>query len=78
MTCSEIVREIRRLPSWQQQELQATLARLLKQQELASRDLRADRAALHAAARALLADYQADAELTAFTALDSDDFHATR
>jgi hypothetical protein len=32
--------------------------------------------ALAAAAQALLADYQADPELTAFHALDSDDFHA--
>jgi predicted DNA-binding protein len=28
------------------------------------------------AAKALLADYQGDAELTAFTALDAEDFHA--
>ena len=28
------------------------------------------------AATALLADYQGDAELTAFTALDAEDFHA--
>lgn len=32
--------------------------------------------ALAAAAQALLADYQTDAELTAFQALDGDDFHA--
>lgn len=32
--------------------------------------------ALAAAAQALLADYQADAELTAFQALNGDDFHA--
>jgi predicted DNA-binding protein len=31
---------------------------------------------LAAAAQALLADYQKDAELTAFTALDAEDFHA--
>ena len=35
-----------------------------KQQELAS------------AAQALLADYQSDTDLTAFTALDGEDFHA--
>lgn len=33
-------------------------------------------AALAAAAQALLADYQTDPELTAFQALDGDDFHA--
>ena len=32
--------------------------------------------ALEQAARALLADYQADPELTAFTALDGEQFHA--
>ena len=32
--------------------------------------------ALAAAARALLPDYQTDPELTAFRALDGDDFHA--
>jgi predicted DNA-binding ribbon-helix-helix protein len=32
--------------------------------------------ALEQAARALLADYQADPELTAFSALDGQDFHA--
>jgi len=32
--------------------------------------------ALAAAAQALLADYQADPELTAFQALNGDDFHA--
>jgi predicted DNA-binding ribbon-helix-helix protein len=31
---------------------------------------------LAAAAQALLADYQSDPELTAFTALDAEDFHA--
>lgn len=34
------------------------------------------RGRLAAAAQALLADYQTDPELTAFQALDGDDFHA--
>jgi metal-responsive CopG/Arc/MetJ family transcriptional regulator len=34
------------------------------------------KAQLAKAARALLADYEKDEELTAFTALDGDDFHA--
>lgn len=34
------------------------------------------RMALEAAAQALLADYQTDPELTAFRALNGDDFHA--
>jgi predicted DNA-binding protein len=36
------------------------------------------RLALVAAAQALLPDYQSDLDLTAFTALDGDDFHAQR
>jgi predicted DNA-binding ribbon-helix-helix protein len=32
--------------------------------------------ALAAAAKALLSDYETDAEMTAFTALDGEDFHA--
>ena len=37
---------------------------------------RRNKMALTAAAEALLADYQTDPELTAFQALDGDDFHA--
>jgi hypothetical protein len=37
---------------------------------------RRNQIALAAAAEALLADYQTDPELTAFQALDRDDFHA--
>ena len=70
MTCTEIVREIQRLPIQQQFELHETLMRLLKEHASAPD--------LAAAARALLEDYRTDPELTAFTALDSDDFHATR
>ena len=72
MTCTEIVREICRLPVEQQFELQQTLARLLKGAQTS------EQSDLAQAARALLADYQTDSELTMFTAIDTDDFHATR
>jgi hypothetical protein len=75
MTCAEIVREIERLPSVQQVEVQEALARLLSQPRPAPG---CERTRLAAAAQALLGAYQADPELTAFTALDSEDFHATR
>ena len=48
------------------------LVRSLLQEGLAERK----KQELAAAARALLADYQHDPELTAFTALDNEDFHA--
>jgi predicted DNA-binding ribbon-helix-helix protein len=48
------------------------LVRSLLQEGLAERK----KQELAAAARALLADYQQDSELTAFTALDLEDFHA--
>lgn len=78
MTCTEIVREIQRLPVEQQFELHQTLARLLKEQEVRQGAQRSEQSNLAQAARALLTDYQTDSELTIFTAIDSDDFHATR
>lgn len=48
------------------------LLRAMVDEQIVSRKQRA----LAAAAQALLADYQADPELTAFQALDADDFHA--
>jgi predicted DNA-binding ribbon-helix-helix protein len=48
------------------------LVRSLLQEGLAERK----KQELAAAARVLLADYQHDSELTAFTALDLEDFHA--
>ena len=78
MTSTEIVREIQRLPVQQQFEIQETLTRLLKDHESSLDAHCANRTGLALAARALLADYQTDTELTAFTALDSEDFHASR
>jgi hypothetical protein len=78
MTCTEILGEIQRLPIQQQFELQQTLFRLLQDQESALAVPRSNPAGVSAAAHALLDDYKTDPELTAFTALDSDDFHATR
>lgn len=48
------------------------LLREMVDEQIASRK----QMALTAAAQALLADYQTDPELTAFQALDGDDFHA--
>jgi hypothetical protein len=48
------------------------LVREMLQQQLEERK----KLSMELAAKALLADYQADPELTAFTALDAEDFHA--
>lgn len=48
------------------------LVREMLQQQLEERKMQD----LAAAAKALLADYQEDPELTAFSALDAEDFHA--
>lgn len=50
----------------------SALIRQMLDEQLAERK----RLELEAAARALLVDYQEDTELTAFTALDAEDFHA--
>jgi hypothetical protein len=71
MTSAEIVREISRLRLQEQLEVHRALKDLLNQHQLSTKDLTA-------AARALLSDYKNDPELTAFTALDAEDFHAAR
>jgi predicted CopG family antitoxin len=48
------------------------LVRTMLQQQLEERK----KQDLEIAAQALLADYQSDSELTAFSALDAEDFHA--
>jgi hypothetical protein len=73
MTCSEIVHEIRQLPVAQQVEVHQALTGLLNECKpgQSANDIAA-------AARALRDDYANDRELTAFTSLDSEDFHATQ
>ena len=78
MLRAEIFREIQGLPVAEQFEILEALARLLRQQFPTSPAASAARGPLAAAAAALRADYQTDPDLTAFTALDAEDFHATR
>lgn len=54
------------------------LARSLRQQSQAQAHPGSVPGTLAAAAEALRDDYQNDPELTAFTALDGEDFHAAR
>ena len=64
---------------------QLTLAEKLHIIELIFRDIRTETLKIEqvelqrkAAAELLLSDYQSDKELTAFTALDREDFHETK
>ena len=72
MTSVEILREIERLPFPEQSRSYGLVTREAHAPSPAS----SASTQLATAVRALMADYQSDPELTAFTALDSEDFHA--
>lgn len=79
MVQTQILTEIGRLPIPDRLTLLEDALRVIRQdlQQTTSASRQADRnRELAAAAQALLADYAAGGELTAFTALDSEDFHA--
>ena len=78
MIRAEIVREIQALPFQEQFEMLEYLARSLRQQSQAHYSSGTVPGSLAAAAESLQADYQNDPDLTAFTALDCEDFHAAR
>lgn len=68
-----VLTRLRRLPAAQQQEVLHFVEFLETKRETSENDKYAK---LAAAAQSLLADYENDEELTVFTALDSEDFHA--
>jgi hypothetical protein len=78
MLRANIVREIEALRFQEQFEMLEYLARSLRQQSQTQAASGTASGTLAAAAAALRSDYQNDPELTAFTALDSEDFHAAR
>jgi hypothetical protein len=78
MTRADIFREIRDLPLHEQFQVLESLARVLREDCAARPETDTTRSTLAQAAEALRSDYKADSELTVFTALDSEDFHATR
>ena len=77
MTRADILREIQALPVPERFEILESLARLLQQPSQERQPVGTTARSLAAAAEALRSDYQTDPELTAFTALDGEDFHAT-
>lgn len=68
-----VLTRLRRLPAAQQQEVLHFVEFLETKRERSKEDMRSK---LAAAAQSLLADYESDDELTVFTALDSENFHA--
>jgi hypothetical protein len=81
MTPAEILGEIQQLPLQEQSRIFEALRDLLLRQDgpsASSTPNKARHSDLVHAARALRPDYESDPELTAFTALDGEDFHAAR
>lgn len=79
MTQTEILEELKKLSVQERLEIIDAVVHLLRQdlhqiEQPKTRQERKER--LTAAAELLLPDYEKDEELTSFTALDSEDFHA--
>ncbi len=75
MTNQEIIDELKQLSNAERLAVIEAATRLIRA-DIGAQKFRADdrKRTLSAAAEALLEDYSSDAELTAFTALDSEDF----
>jgi len=81
MSQREMLEQLNRLPAVERLTIIQAALRLIHEdlQEIELPSSRADKARrLAAAAEALLPDYSAGGELTAFTALDHEVFHAER
>ena len=79
MTQREILEELRKFPTTERITIIEAALHLIHEdlQKIEQPLTKADRKRqLAAAAEAILPDYSADGELTAFTALDHEDFHA--
>ncbi len=80
MTRNDILEELNKLPADERLDIVESALRRLREQFLAGRpEVTAERRErLSIAADALRTAYETDSELTAFTTLDRDDFHAAR
>ena len=78
MTPAQILGEIQQLPRQEQSRIYEALKELVLKQGGPSALNKGRHDDLTLAARALRSDYVSDSELTAFTALDGEDFHAAR
>jgi hypothetical protein len=78
MTATEILGEIKALSFAEQSRIYEALRELVLKQMRPSPSPEPKENDLRRAASALRSDYESDPELTAFTALDGEDFHAAR
>ena len=74
MTDREILEQLKKLPTPERLKIIESTVHQLREELEGAVEQGADR--LAQAAQALLADYASDSELTAFTGLDSEPFHA--
>jgi hypothetical protein len=74
MTDQEILEQLKKLPTAERLKIVETTVHELREELESAAEKSNGR--LAQAAQALLADYATDAELTSFTALDSEPFHA--
>ncbi len=74
MTDREILEQLKKLPTPERLKIVESTVHQLREELEGAVEQGADR--LAQAAQALLADYASDSELTAFTGLDSEPFHA--
>lgn len=70
METEQIINEIKRLPVKKRMLVVEKTIKSIRESELEKK--------MTTAVDALIQDYKNDRELTAFTAIDSDDFHETR
>jgi hypothetical protein len=77
VTTVEILGKIKALPLSEQSRIYEALKEIFRQTDVLARGKR-EGSDLARAARSLDGDYRSDPELTAFTALDGEDFHAPR
>jgi len=77
MTQTQMIKELKNLTNTERLTIIETSLRLIRDDIYMVKHLRTDRKRqLSCAAEALLADYSEDSELTIFTSLDDEDFHA--
>ena len=78
MTLTQLLNEFRQLPLAQQIETLQILLRIVAQQVEQPANENDTHKSLAEAANLLLKDYQEDRDLTSFTVLDGEPFHAER
>jgi len=73
---TKIIQELNKLSNTERLTIIEASLHLIHNDIHTAKHLRTDRKQLSCAAKALLADYSEDGEMTIFTSLDGEDFHA--